>query len=253
MKKFLALAIGTCAVITPIANAQENAEAIPKSLRGWYATVGVGGNWAADPTTTWSGSGVAGSNRWSENLTATPDLGGGVSVGAGLGYDFGNNIRGELAYNYNAISIGTTTGSGTVTVNGTSYNYNGSISTSGTANTNSVLASAYYDIPTKSRFVPYIGGGLGWTSVGIPDQSYSATGNLAGYTGTLSGLSTSGGSASAFGYQAKVGVSYLASKSSDLFVEGIYQGNTSVTINSINISAINDFGVRAGVRYRFGK
>jgi opacity protein-like surface antigen len=61
-----------------------------------------------------------------------------------------------------------------------------------------------------------------------------------------------GGSASAFGYMAKVGVSYAVAKPADVFVEGIYQGNTGVTLSEVNFGALNSFSARAGVRYRFG-
>jgi opacity protein-like surface antigen len=62
-----------------------------------------------------------------------------------------------------------------------------------------------------------------------------------------------GGSGSAFGYQAKIGVSYMAAEQADVFLEGIYQGNTSVTVGKSTYGSLNDFGVRAGLRYRFGK
>jgi opacity protein-like surface antigen len=63
-----------------------------------------------------------------------------------------------------------------------------------------------------------------------------------------------GGSGGAFGYQAKIGLSYLASRSTDLFVEGNYFGNTSVDLgNGTTFGSFNSFGVKAGFRYRFGK
>jgi opacity protein-like surface antigen len=219
--------------------------------KGAYVTVGVGGNWASDPSISYSESGRIGSLNYTETTNGNVDLGGGVSVSAGVGYDFGNNLRAELSYTYNALSIGSTTGTDTLSIAGGSFTGIGSISTSGTASTNSVLVSGYYDIPTKSKWTPYVGGGIGWTSVSFPGQNVTASGCVSGFCGSLP-VFIPGGSGNAFGYQAKLGVSYLTSKRSDLFVEGIYQGNTSVTINNTSIGALNDFGVRAGVRYRFG-
>lgn len=86
----------------------------------------------------------------------------------------------------------------------------------------------------------------------VPTVPYSATlnfdGNSYGYTGTISG-----GNASAFGYMAKLGISYALSKPADLFAEGVYQGNTAVVINSVCYGALNSFSARAGVRFRFGR
>ena len=108
-----------------------------------------------------------------------------------------------------------------------------------------------YDFPTKSRFRPYVGAGLGWTNISLPALTFAGTLQTQG-AGTDFRAEASGGNASAFGYQAKLGISYLASRSTDLYLEGTYQGNTSVTIGGAEIGALNQFGVRAGLRYRFG-
>lgn len=78
-----------------------------------------------------------------------------------------------------------------------------------------MLASVYLDIPTNSRWAPYVGGGLG--------------------------------------YQAKVGLSYLANKKTDIFVEGVYQGSSGFEENSIDYSSVNMWGARLGARFRFWK
>jgi opacity protein-like surface antigen len=109
-------------------------------------------------------------------------------------------------------------------------------------NTNSVLASAYVDIPTNSRWVPYIGGGLGYTNVGWGAYSAIAFGVT---------LTQTPGSQGVFGYQAKLGLSYLASRNADLFVEGTYQGAAGFTIDRVNYDPLNSWGARLGARYRF--
>jgi opacity protein-like surface antigen len=114
------------------------------------------------------------------------------------------------------------------------------------------MLSGYYDIQTKTKFTPYVGAGIGYTSVTLPSQNrVTGTYTVNGNSGT-GWIDYGGGSGSAFGYQAKVGVSYAVSKPADVYVEGTYQGNTGTTINNLNLSALNLFGVRAGLRYRFG-
>ena len=245
-----AAALAVTAVASPV-NAQEN-EAPKDTTKGAYVSVGVGGNWASNPSWSFADSGTFAGSTWTENNNGTVGLGGGISVSPALGYDFGNNIRAELSYTYNAASIGQSTVNGSGTFLGTNYTANGTINSTGTLSTNSVLVSGYYDIPTKSKFTPYVGAGIGWTGVSVPVQNVSATVTIDGDRYTLP-VEGDGGSGGAFGYQAKIGVSYLAAQQADVFVEGVYQGNTSVTIGRSTYGSINDFGVRAGVRYRFGK
>jgi opacity protein-like surface antigen len=244
-----ALALATLAVAAPV-KAQDN-DAPKDTTKGAYVSVGVGGNWASNPTFSSADSGTFSGLRWTENNNGNVSLGGGVSVSPALGYDFGNNIRAELSYTYNALSIGQSTVNASGTLGGFSYSGNGTINTTGTLSTNSVFVSGYYDIPTKSKFTPYVGAGIGWTGVSVPAQNVSATVTVDGTRYTLP-VEGDGGSGSAFGYQAKIGVSYAVSQPADVFLEGIYQGNTSVTIGRSTYGSLNDFGVRAGVRYRFG-
>ena len=245
-----ALAVSAVAAAAPT-QAQEESAA-KDSIKGAYFSVGVGGNWASSPSFSSSHSGINRGLPFTGSTTGTVGTGGGVAVEAGGGYDFGNNMRAELTYVYNNIAATTSSFSGNARALGLNIPYNGTYSPSGSLSTNSVFASGYYDIPTKSRFRPYFGGGLGWTNVNVPELPMTVSGTLAG-TPFTQNLTAAGGSASALGYQAKVGVSYLASKTTDVFLEGTYQGNTSVTIGNASIGALNDFGVRAGLRYRFGK
>lgn len=246
-----AAALAVTAAVSPV-NAQEN-EAPKDTTKGAYVSVGVGGNWASNPTWSYAESGTVEGINYTENNNGTVDLGGGISVSPAIGYDFGNNIRAELSYTYNALSIGQSTVNASGTIEGFPYSANGTINSTGTLSTNSVLVSGYYDIPTKSKFTPYVGAGIGWTGVSVPSQNVSGTVTFDDGTRATLPVQGDGGSASAFGYQAKIGVSYLVAKEADVFVEGVYQGNTSVTIGTSTYGSINDFGVRAGVRYRFGK
>ena len=252
---FAAAAATAVAFAAPV-SAQEN-DAPKDETKGFYGTTGVGGSWSSgnvDADTTNPTFQVDGVNYSSTGvLQGNAPLGGGVAVEAGVGYDFGNNFRSELTYSYNAASLGQSSFStSNLKVDGDFYNGTATASTKGTVKTNSVLISGYYDIQTKSKFTPYVGGGIGYTSVSVPAQSrVNADWKVDGLTGP-GWLDYSGGSASAFGYQAKIGVSYAVAKPADLYLEGTYQGNTGVTIGGTEFSALNLFGVRAGFRYRFG-
>ena len=241
------LAVAGLASLSAPALAQD--EASPRAnSKGAYVTVGVGGGWAGSPSVAYSESGSVGGYTYSGTANGTTSLGGGVALDAGIGYDFGNSIRGEVTYVLGSYAIGNTTYSGNLTSGGRTYTGNGTVSASGNVSTNSVMFSGYYDFKSKSKFTPYVGAGIGYTGVSIPTMPASLTVNGS----TFNNLTVNGGSASAFGYQAKIGVSYAVSKPADVFGEVIYQGNTGVTINEVGYGALNAFSVRAGARLRFG-
>ena len=184
---------------------------------------------------------------YSGSGTGPASLGGGVAVDAGFGYDFGNSIRGELTYVLGSYAMGTGPFSGNVRVAGQNFASNGTLSGTGNVTTNSVMVSGYYDFKSKSRFTPYVGVGIGYTSVSFPTLIASAS-----VGGTTQNATEAAGGGSAFGYQAKVGISYAVSKPADVFAEAIYQGNTAFSINEDSYGALNAFSLRAGARYRFG-
>lgn len=247
MKKlsaFLAIA-GVSLAASPVL-AQENTA--PKdTTKGVYVTAGVGGSWSSSPSANYTESGRVLGVPYTGTASGTANLGGGVAAEGGIGYDFGNSIRAEVTYVLNNFAIGDLPFSGNLTAAGTPYSFSGSVSPSGNLSTNSVFVSGYYDFKTKSKFTPYIGAGLGYTSVNLPTMPASLRVN-----GVSAATTVDGGSGSAFGYLAKIGVSYAVSKPADIFVEGIYQGNTGVTLSEDSYGPLNTFSARAGVRYRFG-
>ena len=201
-------------------------QASATSEKGFYATVGLGGAWPQNVTgnTTILGVGVTGSYA----------LGGGFSGDIGAGYDFGP-VRTELTYAYtgaiiNSLTLTALGASGSATIN------NGNVST------NSVLVSAYVDIPTKSKFTQFVGGGLGYTNVG-----------WGAYSANFSGVQWNwqSGSQGVLGYQAKLGVTYQASAKADVFVEGTYQGSSGFSVDRFNYDSLSAFGARLGARYLF--
>ena len=138
------------------------------SGKGFYATLGIGAGWAQDSNTGYAESTTIGNKQYTGSTQGSFDLGAGLGVEAGVGYDFGNNMRGELTYLYSNFSAAGKSYAGVVQNGGSNYNASGSVLGSGTLNTNSVMLSGYYDFKSKSKFTPYLGGGIGYTAVAIP-------------------------------------------------------------------------------------
>ena len=184
---------------------------------GFYLTVGAGAAWPSSTNVR--------TRNFDPNFNGDMEFGGGFSLDAGLGYDFGA-IRTELTYGYTRSSI-----------NDLKFN-NDYFSASGIVNKNDVMASAYLDIPFGA-WVPYLGGGIGYTNLSTPGISFD--GDRIG--GTNKGL---------FGWQAKVGVAYVINWNTDVYVEGTYSGAGGFSSDELRYSSYNDFGAKLGVRYRFG-
>lgn len=187
------------------------------NVTGFYGTVGLGASWPQNLS--WN----------ARNLPFNGNIkgGGGFSGEAGIGYDFGS-IRTELTYGYTRNSV-----------NSVSVNGFGNASSSGIINKNDVLASIYLDIPTGSRWTPYIGGGIGYTNLSTPNFNTPLFNSGSANRGL-------------FGYQAKVGVSYAVERNTDLFLEGVYSGATGFSNSTVNYGSLNEWGAKIGARFRFG-
>ncbi len=204
--------------------AGEDVPSAPQTqTEGFYGTLAVGALWPQ--------------SRQASDRDATPTYNftdsfhEGISSEVGIGYDFGA-IRAELTYAYDQAwlrSYRDPSGS---------YAYTG-----GQQGTNSLLVSGYWDINTKSRWTPYLGGGIGygWQNQG---NSGDELGNR--YTGYRSG---------AFAWQAKAGVSYSLNRSGDLYAEFLYRGlggfSASDGAATYNYSSFNRLGFQVGTRWRF--
>lgn len=184
---------------------------------GFYLTVGAGAAWASDIDVR--------TRDFDPNINGDITFGGGFSVDGGVGYDFGA-IRTELTYGYTRASL-----------NDVEFD-NVKFSSSGIINKNDVMASVYLDVPFGA-WVPYLGGGIGYTNLSTP--SFNIEGNRS--SSSNQGL---------FGWQAKVGVAYAINWNTDIYVEGTYSGAEGFSSNDIRYDSYNDFGAKLGFRYRFG-
>jgi opacity protein-like surface antigen len=129
----------------------------------------------------------------------------------GLGYDFGNDVRTELTWEKNYLSSLTSQG---VTVNSD-------------ASFDSFLVSLYKDFSNESKVTPFIGAGVGSTSVNDTSNTWD----------------------SAFTYALSVGASYEASENTDLYakVQTLYASPKSAGFNFDS----NAVSAKVGVRYSF--
>ena len=146
----------------------------------------------------------------------------------GIGYRFRDNFRGEITYS--AISAknedNTTTTRWEV----------------GEFDTHSLFASGYYDFFTESKFSPYIGLGLGPTLIETDQVN--------------SGYYASDTSEVTFGYHTKVGMTYKAFESTDLFIEGVHKGTKAFRLGAVGsdteqVNPLKTFSAQLGARYKF--
>ncbi|MBS3026186.1 MAG: outer membrane beta-barrel protein [Dolichospermum sp. DET50] len=136
------------------------------------------------------------------------------------------NYRTELELNYSSFGINKGT------VNTQSFPLDGNVSTT------SVLVNGYYDIPTGSKFRPYIGAGIG---VGIISGKIKDQGTEADL-----------GTGSSFAYQGKVGLQYEIANKGNAFAEFKYLGLSSYKNDSGNdVSPPNSYGLSVGYRQGF--
>jgi hypothetical protein len=85
------------------------------------------------------------------------------------------------------------------------------------------------------------GAGTGWGNLQTPQCSING-GNCPLYQG---------GSASTFAYQGKLGISYRATSSGFIFLEGGYLGTTAATVNNVSYDPLGLWRLNLGWRQRF--
>ena len=200
----------------------ENSE----DFQGPYFTLGIGASFPNDTKSS--------DDSWGVKVTETQKHSGGIQGEVGAGYDFGL-IRTELTY---ARSQGSTTDIDICVETLGCYGISGNRD----FQSNSVFLSGYVDIPTKSKFSPYIGGGIGYTNIRT-DAANIWIGGVDYYVDSASkGL---------FGYQAKAGATFAATQRLDVFAEATYRGTQSFKVGSTNVDPINAWGFNVGTRIKF--
>ena len=197
---------------------------------GFYGTIGIGGTWAND---------IDGRVNKKDGTRRRVELEtqGGFALDAGVGYDFGP-IRTELTYVYNRIGVDDIT-----------RNKNWDSARTRGGNQNGIMASAYWDISTGTRWTPYIGGGIGWINQSMGNNKLVKTNN----GDIVRRINTGSGNDDLFGWQAKAGVAYGVNWNTDIYAEAVYQGAESFRTGRTSWDALdNNWGFKIGARYRFG-
>lgn len=203
-----------------------------QSATGFYSTLGLGFS-SPQPVNGHTGT------HYGYSIYGDVDKDTGFSGEIGGGYDFGV-VRLELTYSY--------TNNGLDTSQASASGVTEQAKLTGSMTTQTALISAYYDFDTHSRYLPYIGGGIGYGNV---EQS-QVTFTLPYGTGV-----SDASSRSVLAYQGKLGITYLASNTVDIFVEGVYLGNTAYSGSGgfapgvCDMGSSNSLGAKVGVRYHF--
>ena len=171
------------------------------------------------------------SDQGSELITS-----GGTAFMFSLGRMNGNNLRteAELSFRSNDVSSFASLTN--------SFDYQGQVQTF------SGMANAYWEFTNfpAMRIKPYIGGGIGFTSLSTTIQD----------VGGISLTGNENNSSSSFAYQWMAGLSYKLSHSLDLFGEYRFLDMDSFQIRSANINLSGDYGYSAssvgmGLRWKF--
>ena len=156
----------------------------------------------------------------------------------GLGYDFGR-VRTELSYgnsNNEIKSISAKINEGTLM--GTSVES----SASGDLKIKNILINGYLDFPLgeQKKLTPYLGAGIGGSKLDIDNI-------------TVAGEELESASTWLFGYQAKLGLSYLLNNKVNIFGEGIYSAFSDLGVagEKYGLGSNSDINYRAGFRLRF--
>lgn len=164
----------------------------------------------------------------------TVDTDTGYAVSGAVGYQF-EDARVELDVNYNQNSVNS------VSINGAA-----AVPVDGNLSTLSLSANGYYDIPTNSKWRPYIGGGVGISNLSANDVQVNVP-----VIGQAS-LDDSGISPI---FQVQAGVNYDFSERASAFVGYRLQGvpGTRFTAQNVDFEADTVFinTVQAGARVRF--
>ncbi len=161
------------------------------------------------------------------------DLGDSFSLGAGFGYNFRDNIRGDITLDYFSDADVTATNPMTSATHRTDLS---SIA---------VLANLYYDMRGRDRLTPYVGGGIGF--------SYNETGDHT----TSAGPVTTGHGQAEFAAALMAGFSYRMDDRwmFDAGYRYLFLGDaktkSTFTTYGMKIDDIRAHELRAGFRYEF--
>ncbi|MCZ2205197.1 outer membrane beta-barrel protein [Cylindrospermopsis raciborskii] len=156
---------------------------------------------------------------------------GAFSFNGAVGYQF-EQIRAELEVGNQFLS-----GKDISSIDGSIYG--SKIPITGNLSATTILINGYYDIPTGSKFRPYVGGGLGLGIIGGEIRDSFSTTDLSG---------------TSFAYQLKAGVQYEITRKGNVFGELKYSSISSYKLKdlpNVDLGPYNSFGFAVGYRQGF--
>jgi opacity protein-like surface antigen len=117
-----------------------------------------------------------------------------------------------------------------------------SISPKPTYDVSTIMFNVYRDFPREGKFTPYVGVGLGSTSVEL--QTYTTTVAGTDITVTDDGRDL-------FSWDLKAGVTYDVNETTGIYGELIYHQTDSFDEDGINYDGIKSTNLLAGIKYNF--
>jgi opacity protein-like surface antigen len=126
--------------------------------------------------------------------------------------------------------------------------FNGQTQVSGKIKKHALLTHLIYDLATKSRWAPFIGVGIGFARINSTDMKYDYTVVYSNGTSVSGTRTEPGGKGNTFAYQGKIGVNYLLSKRSALYLSANYFNITRTDLGGGTIyEGFNITSIKAGL------
>ena len=245
LRKLSAFAIAAIAIaIAPDAKAEDN-----NDLSKFYVTGSVG---LSNPGDIESDRKDATLNGNSGSFKALLEYDDAAEYSIGIGYFLSPETRLELNYsnsNYDLSKVG---------INGSFNGANGEAMTPAKqdASVDSFILSINQDFPYSSGWKPFVGAGIGFSSVSVDDTkaNLTAIGNIVNVNlGNETILK--GSNETVFTYQLRAGVAKDVTKNADVFAEVSYTGTSGISAgsgaNKIDWDGVSSIAVKGGARYRF--
>ncbi len=193
-----------------------SAIAIPDYSNLWYLRGDVGYSINEDPDISLSGTSFTG-----EEIDES------WSIGAGFGYNFTDNIRGDLTLDHRfEMDV---TGTNPLT----------SAQSAATLASTVGLANLYYDFQDREEFAPYLGAGIGWTYNEMDGQTGAATQDES-FELALAAMA---------GFSYRLGGEWLFDAGYRFLYLGGAQTGSTATAGALSIDDIYAHELRIGFRY----
>jgi len=159
-----------------------------------------------------------------------------LNLNFGLGKEIGN-YRVEGSYNQNQIKIDT------LKVGGLKGSYSPEVEVDAKYYQLNVLR----DFNKEKKFSPYVGVGVGFSSINIDEQS-DVVQDVQGFSENAEIESEDD---SAFSYSLTGGVSYNINKSASFYTEATYIKTTKIELGVLDLNDLSQTLISGGLRYRF--